>query len=275
MAGEEVQVPAVGGVPKKVVIGVGAALVVFVAYKWWQSRSSGSTATPYDPNAIDPQTGLTYGAEAMQAAGYVNPAPVSDTSSSTTGAPSPPTTDTDWVNRVVADLGNLGMDPGVVSTALSLYLTSQQVTADQASIIRQAWAWEGKPPQHPTLPILLTTDTGTPGGGGGGGGGGTPPPPAPTPPPTPGNIHVLSNGGGHITVGWNSVGGADHYAVGMRSAPTLSGVGTAMWGPEAAVNGTSYTFPVTKGHWYDVIVRAYSGSAGGPWPTSGLWVQAK
>jgi hypothetical protein len=114
--------------------------------------------------------------------GYVNPAPSGAVGLPATGVA--PTTDEQWTAAVQQDLEGIGYDPQVVATAIANYLASQSLTAAQVTIIRTAWAYEGRPPQHPNLPIVQSTGTTPPPSGNPGGPiqGGNPPTPTPKPP---------------------------------------------------------------------------------------------
>lgn len=100
--------------------------------------------------------------------GYSNPAPITVSGPQGGGAGSAPQTDQAWTAAVEQDLTGIGYDPQAVATALAQYLASQPLTSAQVTIIRTAWAYEGRPPQHPALPIVQ--QPAPPAGGGGGGG---------------------------------------------------------------------------------------------------------
>lgn len=162
---EQVSLPGVGGVPRRAVEVVGGLAAAFIVWRWWRSRSTSSaTVTPVDPanTAAD-----------QSATGYINPGGIAaaDTGTSSTVI----TTDAAWTQKVIGDLESLGWNGQTVATALALYLSGQGLTADQELIVRAAWSVEGKPPEHPNLPILPVQNPPTTGGGTGG----TPTPAAP------------------------------------------------------------------------------------------------
>jgi hypothetical protein len=97
--------------------------------------------------------------------GYTNPAPLGavGTSSTTTS----PQTDEQWTAAVENDLEGIGYDPQTIATAIAQFLAKQPLTAQQVMIIRTAFAYEGHPPQNPSLPIITGGAGGGPTGGGG------------------------------------------------------------------------------------------------------------
>lgn len=161
----EVTLPGVGGVPRHAVEVVGGLAAAFIAFRWWRSRSaSNNTTVPVDPanTAAD-----------QSATGYINPGGIAAADNSTSS--NVITTDAAWTQKVISDLEALGWNGQTVATALALYLSGQGLTTDQELIVRAAWSVEGKPPEHPSLPILPVQSPPTAGGGSGG----TPTPAAP------------------------------------------------------------------------------------------------
>jgi nucleoid-associated protein YgaU len=156
-----VTLPAVGKVPKTWLYVGAAAVAVLVGYAYFKSRTAGPAEL-----VVDPATGAT------GETGYRNPAPQSGTT-----VPLPSTgadvidTNAKWTTAVVGSLANIGIDSQFVSLAVSKYLASVPLTPDEANIIRQAWAFHGKPPGGPNTFTLIVP--------------GAPTPPAPTPTPTP------------------------------------------------------------------------------------------
>ena len=165
-----------------VIAGVGAA---YVGYRWYEAKKSGgstTSTTPGTPIGTDANGNEVYQNSAGQdvdangnpdtVAGlgtsssgesYVNPNPITGSSS---GATSGPSTDEQWTAAVEQDLENIGYDPTTVATAVAQYLASQPLTSAQVTIIRTAWAYEGRPPGEPNLPIIQQQGTTTTGGGG-------------------------------------------------------------------------------------------------------------
>jgi hypothetical protein len=194
----EVSLPGIGPVDKKWVYVGGAITATIVGIAWWRHLRGGAAASP----VADPATGST-GADA----GFSNPVKVGP-SSGAAESPSAPASDQEWTQRVLADFRNLGQDSDGVLAVLGKYLSHQALTSDEAAIVRQAWAFEGRPPGNQE--IILATGGSTPG---------TPAPPAGKLPPPTGlyggsgmfnrvNGQLVNN---YIDWGWNEVAGADHY----------------------------------------------------------------
>lgn len=156
---ETVDVPKIGNVDKKWVWVAVAGAGTFVGIAWWRRYQASKSAAA----VIDPATG------SVGNTGFVNPNPVGP-DSSVNQPPAAAANNQEWTQRVIADLGNIGLDASFVSAVIGKYLAGQVLTADEADIVRQAWAFEGKPPGGPNF---INT----------GGGGSTPGNPAPPPPP--------------------------------------------------------------------------------------------
>lgn len=158
-------------VSKPIVIGgvaVAGLLVVYLVYKHHKA-SAAAAATP----AVDTTTGTLTAGDT----GFSNPVPGAVGSSTVdTSGGTVPTTNDQWVQKVLGDFANQGSiyDPLYASQTLGAYLAGVPLTQDQAVLVRTAWGLEGKPPQG-DIPIVLTTTGSTTG---------TTPPPVPTGPPT-------------------------------------------------------------------------------------------
>jgi hypothetical protein len=202
----DVDVPAVGRVDQKWVIVGGTAVAVIVGVAWWRHRQAAASAVP----VVDPATGTD-----STDPTYHNPNPV--TSGAGSDAQLPPANDQEWTARVMASLS--WFEPGYLGNILGKYLGRQPLSLEEAAVVRVAWATDGKPPSN--TPIVLSTDTSTPGGG------------TTTPPPPEGKLSAptgLYGGSGmfnrvngklvnnYIDWGWQPVDGADHYHWQERSA---------------------------------------------------------
>lgn len=155
-------VPGVGSVDKRWVWGGLAAAGGFVAFVWYRRRRSGGPVE----YVADPATGSTGGSDV-----YQNPAPSYSQDADTSKLP--PTTDQEWLSRVVEVL--TWYEPGYLSSVLSKYIARLPLTTSEASLVRESWAWIGKPPGNQQ--IILTQTSSAPGDG--------PPAPEPEPAPTP------------------------------------------------------------------------------------------
>lgn len=218
MAGEELDVPVIGPTDKRWVIGGAAVVAVLVAYAWWkhQQDQAAAAAAP----VVDPSTGSQTGSDA-----YVNPNPVVDQPPGTTDAI---LTDQQWTQAVLSDLENVGYDPGFITDTIGKYLASQPLTADEIKLIRDAWAYEGHPPEHPNLDVRQ------------GGSGTTGVPPAPT---------GLAQGDQSATgalLYWNASPGATSYNLyhADGSAMNRGLTGTSFW-INGMKHGGNYAYQLT------------------------------
>jgi hypothetical protein len=165
MAGLEgtVDVPVIGKA-KKSYVAVGVAAIVGVAGFAWYRRVQGDQAAAAPGYYADTRTGSE-----LPTDDYTNPGSNEDGQSGTgIGGDSgwrAPTTNEAWAQQVLDRL--TWYEPSAVSAAIGKYLTRQQVTADEATMIREAWAQVGRPPVD--QPLLTSTTT----------------PPTTTPAPTP------------------------------------------------------------------------------------------
>jgi hypothetical protein len=153
-----IQVPGVGNVERKYVIGGGITVAAVAGYFWIRRNRTPLGASPADPT-VDPLTGLPYTTENQPQTGFVNPNPVQSTIDLTGDQI---TTNAQWAAVVTDKLGNLGFDGNYLASVLGKYLGGQGLTLEEAATIRAAWAYVGKPPQGPDT-IKLTTDGSTPG----------------------------------------------------------------------------------------------------------------
>jgi hypothetical protein len=171
---EQVKVPGIGEMKRSYVITGVAGAAAYVTYRWWKAKSSAGAAAAATTADTTGAAGTdTTGAAATGDGSYTNPATYTGGASynSGTASGSAPQSDEEWTAAVEQDLSNLGYDPQTVAEALAQYLASQQLSSTQVTIIRMAWAYEGRPPQHPNLPIIQQQSGGT----------STPPPPPPPP----------------------------------------------------------------------------------------------
>jgi hypothetical protein len=203
---ETINVPGVGPAKKPLVIGgiaVLAGILAVAYYRHAKNKSAAAAGTAaaaaQDPNAVDPATGLTYGEEAagIQAGDLAGAGtPYGDTSgivgydaqgqpvySDTVGYGPTPSFVSNGAWSQAAEqylVATTGADAGTVAAALGTYLAGQPLTQAQASVVQQAIAFFGQPPQagsngYPPSLKMAEPQTGGTGGSGGGGLGGTNP----------------------------------------------------------------------------------------------------
>jgi len=169
---DTVDVPQIGKVDRKWLYAGGAVVAGIVGYAYWARSRSRSV---FDPNAIDPMTGLPYSAS-MSTGPYVNPNPRASGSDTVDNQSGQILTNQQWSAAVTESLINVGYDAGFVASVLGKYLSKQPLTSDEANMVRVAWAYQGKPPEGPDTIVMQTGGGSTPG---------TPAPPPPPPPPPP------------------------------------------------------------------------------------------
>lgn len=139
-----ITLPGVGDVPKIGLIGVGAAAVGFIGWKYWQARNGtgADVADATDPGMEDPGTlpGVSGAVDPNNQYG-------SNTGDSGSDATGQILTNSQWSNDALAKLTQTGSyDAGAVAAALGNYLGSQPLSSDQQSIVRAAIAVSGYPP---------------------------------------------------------------------------------------------------------------------------------
>jgi hypothetical protein len=197
---DTIHIPGLGDVKKSYAIGGAVITVGIVGIAWYRARNNAATAAAtaattatdttgaYDPNAIDPSTGMPYGAEqsgygaygagnygVMPASGYGGSNysgniigydqygdPIYGTGSSSSSNASGITTNSEWLTQAVSDLSGQGVSTTSAETALSKVLGGITVTVQEQDLFLEAVGIEQAPPQgHP--PIKLSNTPGNPG----------------------------------------------------------------------------------------------------------------
>lgn len=220
----KVDVPVVGSVDKKVLIGVGGVAAAFVAWKWWQASAGGAAEyTPEDP-------GFEGGEVLPPVAGAVSP----DNSYGLPGDDEPDsldnygfrgTTNSQWTQYAATQLSQSerwGYTDIIV--ALGKYLAGAPLDSTQVAIVQAAIAVAGHPPvgQHP----IITTPT------------------SPVSLPAPANLRASNLSKDYVRLDWNAVSGADKYVV-RRDGTQIELSGDTQMGVKGLKPSTSYTFTVT------------------------------
>lgn len=240
---DNIKIPGLGEQSKKVVYAVAAGGVIIggiAYYRAHHAAGSAASGSNIDPatgyvagsaqdtaalaasDSIDPQTGFAYGSAADT--GALASAPGNNNSGNSSG---PPFASNDlWSQAAQAYLSStVGIDSGQVSQALGAYLTGNQVTSDEQSIIQQAIAAEGLPPvaslngyppgiQPMPSPTTQPTQPGTGTGNGSGTGAGSTPT-VPTNPAT-GKPYIQATDTSHYVITTTPQGVS--YDIGVGSA---------------------------------------------------------
>jgi len=255
-----------GPFPKKGVLIVLVLTGGIVAYAYYRHRSAGAapaatdttgaatTGYGFDPNAIDPNTGLTLAQEGGSQGGayqygynpYSPPQP----------APQPVATQQfvsngDWAQAAEDYLVNtVGADATTVAAALGKYITGQQLTVEQQGVVSSAVAFFNYPP----VPGVGGKPPGMNVAAQGG------PPPPPGPPQLAHNpvsgLRLTDRGFTSLTVDWQNSPHATGYLV------------TALQGSHVIVSehvtaSTARVGNLHRGARYDIRVRAQPGGKGG------------
>jgi hypothetical protein len=159
-----VDVPGVGGVDKRVLLGVGGVAVVFIGWKYYQSRS----AAAYDPSqdAVDP--GMEDPGTLPSVSGAVSPdnsygLPDTSTSSGTDAYGFTGKTNAQWTQYATTQLSQASdtWSYGTIVTALGQFIANKPLTTTQQQIVQAAIAVAGYPPEgsHVIVPGGDTTIT--------------------------------------------------------------------------------------------------------------------
>lgn len=151
----KVDVPVVGEVDKKVLVGVVGVGAAFVGWKWWQARGADS----YDPDAEMVDPGMEDPGVLPPVAGAVRPDNgygIPDDSNSGSGSYGfTGKTDSQWTQYVTGQLtASESWTYTQIVAALGKYLKSKALTAEEQTIVQAAIAVGGYPPEHPSLPIV-------------------------------------------------------------------------------------------------------------------------
>lgn len=203
-----IKLPGIGPTKKVYVLAAGGVVALGVAYVYYRRANSGDTEAPTEDYA---GTGTTGEDGYAGASGSVSGTAGSDAYDA---LPATPTTDQQWVALVTDSLSYL--EPGYLVEVLGKYLDRKALTADEASVIRSAWAVAGHPPGN--QPIILATDNGSPG--------------TVTLPAVPSGLKVASTTATSVGLSWSSVASATKYR---------------LYGPDTAVREVSGTLSTVTG----------------------------
>lgn len=240
----EVHLPVVGGVSKKALIIGGVASAAVVGLVLLRKRKAAAAApAAADPNAADPNAsdyvdpGLqdTSGGPVYGATGYTDPNSGQWVYGNTGTGQAAATTNAAWAQNAIAYLaGNSSVDTGALAAALGAYLAGRAVTTDQETLIDQAIAAEGYPPQSGPNGYPPGINVSTAGTGAGGTGG------------TTGGVSG-SSAGGSSSGGSSSAGGHLPAPAGFRATAKTARGFTLTW------------HPVSGAHGYRVVVKQTNG----------------
>jgi hypothetical protein len=193
---------------KNKTLAIGGAVVGGLAIVWYVRKRSAANAAStntsgYDPNAIDPSTGLPYGQEAGLdpstgltyasesglGFGYSGSAVTASGAATSGTGGTVYTSNTQWMSDAQQDAQNyFGASYSLTTSALGKYIAQDPhgLTDDEYAVVSEVVAQIGQPPVGQPYRLIHATPA-PPSGGGNPGGGGTTTPPPPPPPPPPNN----------------------------------------------------------------------------------------
>lgn len=230
-------VPGIGAVDSKWVIGGAALTLGIVGYAYYRQSQQATADVPVDETAadgyaVDQGVGYGYAGVGTDFAGdgtgsYYGPT-YSYPPTTSTSVSAPPVTNLDWSGQAVEYLQEQGVDSQVASLSTSKYLLKDCLTPTQADVVRMAVGRFGIPPQSQDLRILQCPTTPT-----------TTPPTTTVTKKQPTGLKVVSRTRTQIRIDWNPVG-----AVG--STPGLVGYQVYVNGKRVVT--LSYSGAYTKGY---------------------------
>jgi hypothetical protein len=148
---DDVNVPKVGKMDKKVIIPIVAAAAAFVGYRYWKARQDVGNGEPVDPGYEDMGGGLGPG-QTRPNGDYG--LPNDDNSGATTGG-FRGTSNSQWSEYVTDRLQQDGRwGYSVIAVALGNFLSDKPLSSDQQDIVRAAIGIAGQPPvgYHTIIP---------------------------------------------------------------------------------------------------------------------------
>lgn len=190
-----VDVPVVGSVDKRVLLGVGGVAAVFVGWKWYQASSGAG----YDPAAEPVDPGMEDPGVLPPVAGAVSPdnsygLPAGDVSTGTDSYGFTGRSNSQWTQYAAQQLsqGSDAWSYAAIASALGKFIANRALTTDEQTIVQAAIAVAGYPPEgsHVVIP-----------------GGDTKMTVAPT------ELHVTATDTTSVTLAWTKVDGAQSYRV--------------------------------------------------------------
>ncbi|MEH0582546.1 fibronectin type III domain-containing protein [Streptomyces sp. B21-108] len=226
----KVDLPGVGEVDRRVLLGVGGVAAAFLGWKYYQSRS----AAAYDPEAAPVEPGMEDAGVLPSVSGAVSGdnsygLPAGDGSNSGSSTDSygfKGTSNSQWTQYAANQLsqGSDSWSYAAIVGALGKFVANRALTSGEQEIVQAAIAVAGYPPEgsHVIIP-----------------GGDVPVTVAPT------GLKVTKTGNDYVNLSWSPVAGARDYRVyrsGAGSSAQAAGAGsTTVYGLQP---NQSYSFQV-------------------------------
>jgi len=201
-----VDVPGVGGVDKRVLLGIGGIAAVFIGWKYYQSRSAAS----YDPNAEPVDPGMEDPGTLPSVDGAVSPTnsyglPDTSSTGTTDSYGFTGTTNSQWTQYAANQLsqGSDNWSYADILAALGKFIANKALTTTEQTIVQAAIAVAGYPPEgsHTVIPGGNTKITVAPTG-----------------------VKVVSTTETTVVLAWNPVAGAQDYRAFRSGASSAVGV---------------------------------------------------
>ncbi|WP_433478149.1 fibronectin type III domain-containing protein [Spirillospora sp. CA-142024] len=246
MAGT-VKIPGVGSVPTKWAVAGGVAVVGIAGVAYWRysnnkaaiaeestptvNDTTGESETVYPAYATDYAADDSYNGGAYPYPSYTTP---SYGVTTTTQTPDP-VTNSEWTQRSIEQLENIGVEAQAASLAVSRYLLKECVTATQADLVRQAVAALGTPPQG-SFSIIVCPSAPS-------GNNGTGNTPTDAPPDQVKTLKATAVAKTSITLDWPPAARAEGYTV-YKNGARHQTVRYSKYTAQGLRPNTSYTFDV-------------------------------
>lgn len=208
-----VDVPGVGPVDKRVLLGLGGAVVVVTGVIYWRRSQAEAAEGDAAVEAFD-EGALTDTGEFGGGAGWQWAATPTGDVIEGSGS-SAPRTNPEWTSRANEALIGAGYGPTEVAAALGKYLGRQPLSSTEAVMVRAALGFVGNPPEG-TYAVTLAPATATP------------TPTTPKAPAAPSSVSVSLIGTDKAQLRWPAVAGATGYSVWRNGAHFGTTLGTAL-----------------------------------------------
>lgn len=219
----KVDVPGLGQVDKKVLLGVGGVAAAFVAWKWWQaSAGSAEEYAPEDPGFEGEEVLPSVEGAVRPDNGYGLP---DDEPPSTDDFGFRGKTNAEWTQYAAARLSQSDRwDYADIVVALGKYLAGAPLDSVQVQIVQAAIGLAGNPPvgNHPVI-SAPSSSVGL---------------------PAPSGLRASGVTHEYVLLDWNSVAGASKYVV-RRDGTQIELSGDTQMGVRGLKPSTTYAFTVT------------------------------
>lgn len=214
---------------KRVMVGLGGAAVVLVAYAWWKNGQVPSDASEAAMDAAYSDDGYVTQATAGDL-GYSSGTSAGESSSDSSSSMPVLKTNAEWVQYATEVLAAAGSDAATVQSALGKYLDRQPLSTSEQDFVRRALASAGPPPVG-SFTVIPGIES-----------------PSPSQLAAPTGLKAVKVTATSVDLSWGKVTGAGNYRVYRSGASQNVG---ASYDTTAQIGGlqpdTPYTFTVAAG----------------------------